>query len=743
QIYQIFRDSKGRIWFPNYQGLAVFEGDLKQLNVDVGLPQGPIHFLAEDKDKRIWVGSPRGCSVLAEDRFSPIRDPLLANQPIAQILADPLGNVWFLRGDAQVVQRKPDGRFQLCALPYVAPIDELRLDPEGTPWLIGNGIFFRFTGETWESIEPPDQGSGAVYDFALSYHGTAWFAADSGLLAQGRNETNLFGRAEGLPGDGVRNLFTGRHQTLWMNVFTKSKENEIPSCIARYDGVSFQAFDRKRGLLADEMTGLYEFANNTTWILHRKGVSLIQGDEIREIGVSQGLAGNGPRKVIGDEKGNFWIATNGGFSKVKGSLVTSYSLRDGLPDGDVMDLLLDGASLWVRTRGSICRFTENPAQPGIKIHKVINGDRVISPDSQPSFSASENDLTLYFQGITLNRGADQIQFQYKTQKGQKSWFGPIKDNRIALNNLSSGVYSVQVRAFSRDLYESPKSAVFQFEIQPPFYMKPLFVLTTLLILLGAGYATYQWRLSLSVARAKAQNELHVAHDLQMSLMPTRQPQLENLEICGFCQPAMEVGGDYYDFFWESETQLGIAVIDVSGRSMEAAIIAVMTSGLLYGETANVRDPATILKKINQPLYKKSGKKTFVAGLFASIDRTTRVLRWANAGQCAPLLVRASQVSTLKINTPSLPLGVKPNSDYRAEETVLQPGDLVFLFTDGLTEATNPENELFGLERLKILLGQLNSDAPSEVIQRVLTGLNHFCREQAPLDDITMVALKVQ
>lgn len=743
QVFRLFRGRAERVWAPTHQGICRIDpsGEITAYASQHGLPPSPVHAFLEDVLGTLWLGTAQGLFVGRHGLFRPAAQELCQDRPVVQILQDRKRSLWILRGDGQLIQSDDGLNFRLRNPPRAWPVEEIRLDGDGNLGIAGNGQFDRVLAGSFAELAPLPLGpEEEVQAFALGRRGILWLATPNGLIAHGSGGNHLLGVAQGMPAGEPSGLFQSGDAVLWLNL--RAPGGGRPLGLARYDGFSFQSWNRQMGILADEITGVTELPDGTIWLLHRRGCTRIRDGDVRTFGVSQGLAGNSPRTILQDPDGNIWVATSGGLSKIHENLVTSYAVRDGLPDSDVTDILPLGSHMVLRTRSSLCLFKENPVPPVVRIVRVEREGQALDPKEKARIPAKNNDLTLHLQAISLSRGSDRILFQYKTRPDQPEWIGPLRDPRIALNNLSPGDYTILVRALSRDLHPSTQPASYSFSIQPPFYQTLWFLLIILVLSLGGATLLYRLRLAASLRKAKIQNELQVAHELQMGLMPRRQPQLETLDICGFCQPALEVGGDYYDYFWLEENTIGLAMIDVSGHSMEAAIIAVMTSGLLYGEAANERSPGRILEKINLPLVRKTTRRTFVAALFATVDRQTRELRFASAGQCAPLLLRGAELTVLRQDRGNLPLGIRALA---LEETTLtlRTGDLLFFYTDGLTEATNPENEMFGLGSLsRVLQGLDEGSSAAAVLQAVEHALTHFCRESAQLDDITMVALRI-
>ncbi len=245
-------------------------------------------------------------------------------------------------------------------------------------------------------------------------------------------------------------------------------------------------------------------------------------------------------------------------------------------------------------------------------------------------------------------------------------------------------------------------------------------------------------------RARLSSELKTAHDMQMGLMPKEDPVIPGLDISASCVPASEVGGDFYDFVWldRRHTKLGIAVADVSGKAMKAAMTAVMTSGMLSSEVQKSSSPREVLRRINHPLYIRSDRRVFTALAFAVINTKDKTLTYSSAGQTPPALVRRARIQDLKIQGVRLPLGVKEDVIYKELKLVLQKGDVLVLSTDGIVEAMNAKKELYGFERFHAALEKWHDLPATAIRDRLLADVKEFAGTTAQYDDMTVVIVKI-
>jgi serine phosphatase RsbU (regulator of sigma subunit) len=244
-------------------------------------------------------------------------------------------------------------------------------------------------------------------------------------------------------------------------------------------------------------------------------------------------------------------------------------------------------------------------------------------------------------------------------------------------------------------------------------------------------------------RTRLSTELRAARDMQIGLMPKEDPVVQGFDISGICIPANEVGGDFFDYVWmdDKKTKLGIAVADVSGKAMKAAITAVMTSGMIYRELGGNQLPRAILQRINKPMFAKLSPGTFTAMSFAVIDTKKQHLTFSNAGQMRPILKRGAK--TEYIMADGLPLGVQEETTYREAKIKLRKGDVVIFYTDGINEAMNEKQEQYELERLESAVRNLKNEMTArQVIDSIVDEVKAFVGSGKQHDDMTVVVVKV-
>ena len=238
-------------------------------------------------------------------------------------------------------------------------------------------------------------------------------------------------------------------------------------------------------------------------------------------------------------------------------------------------------------------------------------------------------------------------------------------------------------------------------------------------------------------------ELNVATQIQADMLPRIFPPFPDrneFDIYASMNPAKEVGGDFYDFFLIDDNQLGMVMADVSGKGVPAALFMVIAKTLIKNRAQMGGGPAEILNYVNEQLCEGNDAELFVTVWFAILDIKTGKGLAANAGHEHPALRRANGEFELVIYRHSPAVAVMDGMRFKEHEFELKPGDSLFVYTDGVTEATDARNELFGTDRMVQALNRNPDAAPKELLENVRKDIDTFVGEAPQFDDITMLAL---
>ena len=237
-----------------------------------------------------------------------------------------------------------------------------------------------------------------------------------------------------------------------------------------------------------------------------------------------------------------------------------------------------------------------------------------------------------------------------------------------------------------------------------------------------------------------ENELDVARRMQSSILPTKFPRADSFEIYANMQPARAVGGDFYDVQRLDQSRVGMAIADVSGKGVPAALFMMSSRTLLKGAAIGSSDPAMVLTTVNSVLSDDNSEMMFVTVLYAVFDPQTRAYTYACGGHDSPLVVHADGTSTALPHTGGIALGVLPKVVYRSHTVTLEEGDTVLLYTDGVTEAQDRAGQQFRLERLQDMFQQQTPPGAEAATGMVFRAVREFAGAAPQFDDITCLAL---
>ncbi|MGC9436030.1 MAG: SpoIIE family protein phosphatase [Methanomicrobiales archaeon] len=237
-------------------------------------------------------------------------------------------------------------------------------------------------------------------------------------------------------------------------------------------------------------------------------------------------------------------------------------------------------------------------------------------------------------------------------------------------------------------------------------------------------------------------ELEIAHQIQESFLPDRPPRLPGLDIAGRNIPALEVGGDFYDFIELTGKKQGLVIADVSGKGVPAALFMALSRTLIRASAENRTDPRVAIELANRLISRDARTSMFVTAFYAIVDPGARELTYVNAGHNPPLLVRGASGSTEWLQADGIALGVLEEMVFESVQVALSPGDLVVMYTDGVTEAQNEANEEFGEDRLVEMVTRSRSLDAESVLDAIITAITDHAGTHPQHDDITLLVLKV-
>ena len=239
-------------------------------------------------------------------------------------------------------------------------------------------------------------------------------------------------------------------------------------------------------------------------------------------------------------------------------------------------------------------------------------------------------------------------------------------------------------------------------------------------------------------------ELDIAKHIQASMLPCifpAFPERKEFDIYATMEPAKEVGGDFYDFFMVDDTHLAIVMADVSGKGVPAALFMVIGKTLIKDHTTPGRDLGKVFTEVNQLLCESNSEELFITAFEGVLDLVTGEFVYVNAGHEMPFICKAGgDFEPYKIRAGFVLAGME-GMKYRAGSMTLEPGDKIFQYTDGVTEAINLQNELYGMNRLGAILNKVKGGTPNDILPAIKKDIDEFVGDADQFDDITMLCLE--
>jgi phosphoserine phosphatase RsbU/P len=283
--------------------------------------------------------------------------------------------------------------------------------------------------------------------------------------------------------------------------------------------------------------------------------------------------------------------------------------------------------------------------------------------------------------------------------------------------------------------------------EQPYTPTDLRVLQSLAAQTGLALEISELALSLAkeaAHRERANKEIEIAREVQQRLFPQKLPHSPGLDFAGMCRAALGVGGDYYDLIQLEYGLIGIAIGDVSGKGISAALLMASLRASLRGLTIDGSgDLAKMMQRINSLVYESSASNRYATFFFATLDPDTRHLSYVNAGHNAPMLVKGGSGEVLRLEAGGTPVGLLPSSTYEAQSVTLGAADLLLCYTDGISEAMNLADEEWGEERMLEVVQQMTDVSAADVLRDVFQAADQFTGEAPQHDDMTLLVVRVK
>ena len=530
----------------------------------------------------------------------------------------------------------------------------------------------------------------------------------------------------------------------------------------RYDGTRLRTYTRKEdGFLVDNVRDVVEDSRGNIWFATRGGGAVrYDGETFHSRTTKNGWAHNNISKILESSEKDIWFATEGG--------VTQYTpARGGLPECRIISLEADKAysdfssSLVLPTRGAKTFNIRglSSLREGLSYQfKLIGLDTPtwmnVSADdfaNLPVLSTTQADEWTPFAG-SIATEQQSLNNSSVTQEIQNQ-NGIL---RIRYAGLKAGHYTFLIKAFRKGWHYTAPPAIVDFNIPPPIWTRwrtylPTFIfITVVFVLVGRLILNRRHTIQLrnemrekeEAEMQRIRAELSEAQNIQMGLLPPEAPDMEGFEVAGMSVPATQVGGDFYDYLTVENGQTAIAVADAAGKGLRGAMNAVLTNGMLYEVSRYKSEAAVILSELNAGLAPRMYGPSFIALNLAILDETNKRINYANGGQPYPILKRGEEV--IEIENSDLPLGSMKRVVYESSTIELSDGDTLIFHTDGLIEALNTEDEMYGTDRFKQFVSQMPDNFSAEdIIQHIVEDVHQFVGDAEQYDDLTIVVIRLR
>ena len=473
-----------------------------------------------------------------------------------------------------------------------------------------------------------------------------------------------------------------------------------------------------------------------------------------------------------NSKGDMWVlSSNGIYVTPADELVANgeinpvyYSIANGLPcittANSYSDVTEEG-DLYIAGTTGVCKVNieqpfENVDDLKVTVPFIEVDGQMIYPGSDGSFTIPSNSQKLTLYSYVFNYSLSDPQVSYHLDGFEQKSTTINRSDMVPVNytNLRGGTYHYTMQ-LKDSMGRGNREVSVQIVKEKAFYEKPWFylliVVAALIViaLLVRMYVSRKMKQLEAKHREEAkkeriENELQLAKNIQASALPHTFPAFPDrseFDIYASMTPAKEVGGDFYDFFLIDDDHLGLVMADVSGKGVPAALFMMVSRALIRSNLLNGVGPAKALEQANEQLCEGNEAELFVTVWAAVLEISTGKGVAANAGHEHPALCRANGTYELQVYRHSPAVATMEGMRFKEHDFQLNPGDSLFVYTDGVAEATNAQNELFGGERL---IDSLNVDPeakPETVLSNVMHGIDVFVADAEQFDDITMLCLK--
>lgn len=405
-------------------------------------------------------------------------------------------------------------------------------------------------------------------------------------------------------------------------------------------------------------------------------------------------------------------------------LETTALLNSSLDIDEIIPELMESTTVITETKASLLMLVDEDT--GELVVKAASGeisenivDKRIPKSAGISAWAVENDSAIIAQDITKDDRFHALG-EYIDNQTTSMIFAPIK-----IRNKLIGVLAAYNRYDGSDFAESDVPIIESIARQ-------------------AAIAFNTARLhSEALEKQRLEHELIFARKIQERFWPNELPNMDGIDVAAVSVPATQVGGDYYDFITLPEGQIGIAIGDIAGKDVSAALLMATTrSALRVQAEENVRPLMDIFYQLNNTIYRDTAPEKFLTLFYGILDFKNRQLRYINGAHNPPIIYNSSTQRTKLLDVGGTLVGMFPDTNYETDSVQLHSRDTLVMYTDGITEAFNLKGEMFSEERLHEIIRKSNGMNAHELLATIQYEVNNFSMGVPQQDDMTLVVVKV-
>jgi ligand-binding sensor domain-containing protein/serine phosphatase RsbU (regulator of sigma subunit) len=675
-------------------------------------------------------------------------------------------------------------------------------DPSGVLWLgtSGGGLnkFDPLTGSVLAHYQhdPDDPTTLSSPDVHLIYPGQSgklWLGTKGGGLNLFDPQTETFTRYQHDP-DNPASLGNN-------DVYDIHQDSSGAFWVATYGG-GLNKFDPQTGqftryqnnpavptsLSSDDVYTIYEDPSGAFWIgTANGGLNKFdpETEEFAHFTQADGLYSDVVYGILGDEQGYLWLSTSKGLSKFdpRSNTFINYDASDGLESvvynegayhRSDNEMFFGGINGLVRFYPE--QITDNPHPPPVVLTALTRPDkemllsRVFNQLAEIELSHADDTFTFEFAALDYTNPAKN-QYAYMLEGFDTDWIEAGSRRFATYTNLDPGAYTFRVKAANNAGIWNEDGVSIRLTVTPPFWQTWWFRVLAGLVLLGLAFAAYKLRIRsikaqserlkvlvderttelseanrhLRTLTGRLQHELTMARSIQLNLLPPARPECCDLDVICYSTPAREVGGDFYAYHAfnnPSHNHFAVAVGDVSGKGMPAALLMAVGIASFQSSVGQGLPPAKLLAQLDDALipYTRTGLENCALCYVDIQDHTIRV---ANAGCITPIIRRANgSVEWVDIGGTPLGVGLGAQDGYAETTLTVTPGDLIVLTSDGVVEAMTAAREIFGFERLERAIATGPQVSAEAMLSHVREAVLSFLSGVEPQDDLTIVVVQV-